>query len=91
MTSSPRTPGKKLTKGDPIVTGIRLRPFLERFVLHFILIQYSLVFVLLIREATIGDSSAVQIFENNVICTQNSRPQIFKFTNCFDASATNVN
>lgn len=37
LTSSPRTPGKKLTKGDPIVTGIRLRPFLERFIIHFYL------------------------------------------------------
>ncbi|CAF1663094.1 unnamed protein product [Adineta ricciae] len=70
LTSSPRTPGKKLPKGDPIVTGIRLRPFLE-------------------RESAIDDTPAVQIFENNVICTQNSRPQIFKFTNCFDASSTN--
>ncbi|CAF0783954.1 unnamed protein product [Rotaria sp. Silwood1] len=72
VTSSPRTPGKKLTKGDPIVTGIRLRPFLE-------------------RESAIDDTPAVQIFENNVICTQNSRPQIFKFTHCFDASAKNKN
>ncbi|CAF3964596.1 unnamed protein product [Adineta steineri] len=72
LVSSPRTPGKKLTKGDPIITGIRLRPFLE-------------------REAAIDDAPAVQIFENNVICTQNSRPQIFKFTNCFDASTTNKN
>jgi len=70
LTSSPRTPGKKLTKGDPIVTGIRLRPFLE-------------------REAAIDDSPAVQIFENNVICTQNNRPQLFKFTNCFPAVSTN--
>ncbi|CAF1663250.1 unnamed protein product [Adineta ricciae] len=70
LTSSPRTPGKKIPKGDPIVTGIRLRPFLE-------------------RESAIDDTPAVQIFENNVICTQNSRPQIFKFTNCFDASSTN--
>ena len=38
LVSSPRTPGKKLTKGDPIVTGIRLRPFLERFVM--ILFKY---------------------------------------------------
>ncbi|CAF0843944.1 unnamed protein product [Adineta steineri] len=68
--SSPRTPGKKVVKGDPIITGIRLRPFLE-------------------RESLIDDISAVQIFENNVICTQNGRPQIFKFTNCFDASANN--
>lgn len=44
-----------------------------------------------IRESAIDDTSAVQIFENNVICTQNGRPQIFKFTNCFDASANNVN
>ncbi|CAF3471185.1 unnamed protein product, partial [Rotaria sp. Silwood2] len=72
VTSSPRTPGKKLTKGDPIVTGIRLRPILE-------------------RESAIDDTPAVQIFENNVICTQNSRPQIFKFTHCFDAAAKNVN
>ena len=36
LTSSPRTPGKKLTKGDPIVTGIRLRPFLERYVFRSI-------------------------------------------------------
>lgn len=28
--SSPRTPGKKAIKGDPIITGIRLRPFLDR-------------------------------------------------------------
>ncbi|CAF2332529.1 unnamed protein product [Rotaria sp. Silwood2] len=72
VTSSPRTPGKKLTKGDPIVTGIRLRPILE-------------------RESAIDDTPAVQIFENNVICTQNSRPQIFKFTHCFDAAAKNKN
>jgi len=37
LVSSPRTPGKKLTKGDPIVTGIRLRPFLERLIIYFIL------------------------------------------------------
>ncbi len=53
--------------------------------------QNSLNFRFIYREATIDNTSAVQIFENNVICTQNSRPQIFKFTNCFDASATNVN
>lgn len=35
MASSPRTPGKKMTKGDPIVTGIRLRPFLERFLIQW--------------------------------------------------------
>ncbi len=34
LSSSPRTPGKKVIKGDPIITGIRLRPFLERFDLH---------------------------------------------------------
>jgi hypothetical protein len=45
----------------------------------------------LIRETAIDDVSAVQIFENNVICIQNGRPQIFKFTNCFDASSNNVN
>lgn len=39
----------------------------------------------------IDNTSAVQIYENNIICTQNNRPQLFKFTNCFDASATNVN
>ena len=38
----------------------------------------------------IDETAAVQIFENNVICTQNSRPQIFKFTNCFDPAAVNV-
>lgn len=42
-------------------------------------------------EAAIDDSPAVQIFENNVICTQNNRPQLFKFTNCFPAVSTNVN
>ncbi|CAF1641969.1 unnamed protein product, partial [Adineta ricciae] len=68
--SSPRTPGKKTIKGDPIITGIRLRPFLD-------------------RESAIDDTPAVQIFETNVICTQNGRPQIFKFTNCFDSAANN--
>jgi hypothetical protein len=38
LSSSPRTPGKKVIKGDPIITGIRLRPFLERF---DILLEYS--------------------------------------------------
>ncbi|UJR13325.1 hypothetical protein I4U23_000343 [Adineta vaga] len=68
--SSSRTTGKKGIKGDPIVTGIRLRPFFE-------------------RESSIDDIPAVQIFETNVICTQNGRPQIFKFTNCFDSLANN--
>jgi hypothetical protein len=36
LSSSPRTPGKKLIKGDPIITGIRLRPFLERFDFFFV-------------------------------------------------------
>ena len=88
LLSSPRTPGKKLTKGDPIVTGIRLRPFLERFVnrtANQTNNQWNFS-----RESAIDNTSAVQIFENNVICTQNGRPQIFKFTNCFDAAATNV-
>jgi hypothetical protein len=54
-------------------------------------IEYSLDFRFTYRESAIDNTSAVQIFENNVICTQNNRPQIFKFTNCFNASATNVN
>jgi len=89
LASSPRTPGKKVIKGDPIITGIRLRPFLERF--HFLLVYFSIFNFYFIRETAIDNTPAVQIFENNVICTQNSRPQIFKFTNCFDASANNVN
>ena len=37
LSSSTRTPGiKKVIKDDPIITGIRLCPFLERFDFHFV-------------------------------------------------------
>ena len=46
LSSSPRTPGKKLIKGDPIITGIRLRPFLERFDFYsYFNIKYHLIFI----------------------------------------------
>ncbi|CAF0981330.1 unnamed protein product, partial [Didymodactylos carnosus] len=71
---SPRTPMKKKIKGDPIVTGIRLRPFLanEKYAMGDISPAVRVCENMIICER------------------QPQNPTTFKFTNAFDHTQTNL-
>ncbi|CAF0786594.1 unnamed protein product [Didymodactylos carnosus] len=73
---SPRTPVKKKTKGDPIVTGIRLRPFLNNEKCTN-------------GDATpaVRVCENMIICEQQ---RQQQNPTTFKFTNAFDYTQTNL-